>query len=91
MILVRTDHPCLRVERHTKVLVVSLEHAAGKLRPVVSDDSIQGPIPTDDGLDKLRRRLLIDFDHMGHFRPLGELVDGYVEIPVHFDGLGKRS
>jgi hypothetical protein len=57
--------------------------------PVVSDDPIQDPKPADDGLDKLDCGLLIDLGHMGRFRPLGEFVDGDIEIPVPSDGLGK--
>jgi hypothetical protein len=36
------------------------------------------PKPTNDGLWKLDYGLLVDLDHMGCFRPLGELVDGDV-------------
>jgi hypothetical protein len=32
-----------------------------------------------------------DVDHRGCFRPLGELVDGNVEVPVPADGPGERS
>jgi hypothetical protein len=33
--------------------------------------------------------LLVDFDHRGHFRPLGEFVNGDVEIPAPSDDLEK--
>jgi hypothetical protein len=59
-----------------KILTVSLKHAAGELGPVVSDETIRDPKPTNDGLWKLDYGLLVDLDHMGCFRPLGELVDG---------------
>jgi hypothetical protein len=59
-----------------KVLAISVKRAAGELGPVVSDDPIQDPKPTDDGLDKLDCGLLVDLDHRGCFRPLGEFVDG---------------
>jgi hypothetical protein len=74
---------------YAKIFIVPLECAAGELGPVVSDDHVQDPKPTDDGLDKLDCRLLIDLDHMGHFRPLGEFVDGDIEIPVPSDGWGN--
>jgi hypothetical protein len=35
--------------------------------------------------------LLIDLDHRGCFRPLGEFVDGDIEIPVPSDGPGEWS
>jgi hypothetical protein len=49
------------------------------------------PKPTDDEFDELDCGLLVDFDHGGHFRPLGEFVDDDVEIPVPSDDPGKRS
>jgi hypothetical protein len=72
-----------------KIFTVSLECDAGELGPIISDDPVRDPKPADDGLDKLDCRLLIDFDHRGHFRPLGEFVDGDIEIPVPSDGPGK--
>jgi hypothetical protein len=72
-----------------KNFTVPLECAVGELGPVINDDPVQDPKPADDGLDKLDCGLLIDLDHRGRFRPLGEFVDGDIEIPVPFDGLGK--
>jgi hypothetical protein len=46
------------------------------------------PKPADDGLDELDCRLLVDLDYKGCFQPLGEFVDGDIEIPVSSDGLG---
>jgi hypothetical protein len=74
-----------------KVLAVSLERAARKLGPIVSDVSLRGHKPADDGFDELDCGLLVDLDHRGHFRPLGEFVNGNIEIPIPFNGLGKRS
>jgi hypothetical protein len=74
-----------------KVLIVALECTTGKQGPVVSDDSIRDRKPIDDGLDELDCRLLVDFDHRGRFRPLGEFVDGDVKIPIPSDGPGKWS
>jgi hypothetical protein len=59
-----------------------LECTAGELGPIVIDDPIWDPKPVDDGLDELDCRLLIDLDHRGRFRPLGEFADGDIKIPV---------
>jgi hypothetical protein len=74
-----------------KVLIVPLERAAGELGTIVSDNSIWESKPIDDGLDELDCRLLIDLDHWGRFRPLGEFVDGDIEIPIVSDGPGEWS
>jgi hypothetical protein len=74
-----------------KILTVSLKCAAGELAPVVSDDPVQDPKPTDDGLNKLDYGLLVDLDHRGCFRPLGELVDGDVQILKSCNGPGERT
>jgi hypothetical protein len=66
-----------------------LECIIGELGPVVSDDSVWDPKPIDDGLDKLDCRLFVGLDHKDHFLPLGEFVDGDVEITVPSDGLGE--
>jgi hypothetical protein len=55
-----------------------LEGIAGEMEPVVGDNPVQDPKSANDGLDKFYYGLLVDFDHMGHFRPLGELVNGDV-------------
>jgi hypothetical protein len=55
----------------------------------VSDDPIQDPKPTDDGLDELDCKLLVDLEHRGRFRPLGEFVDGDIEIHVPSDDPGE--
>jgi hypothetical protein len=74
---------------YAKIFTIPLECAADELGPVVSDDPVRDPKPADDGLDKLDCRLLIDLDHRGHFRPLGEFVNGDIEIPVPSDCPGK--
>jgi hypothetical protein len=76
---------------YAKILTVPLKCAAGELGLVVSYDHIQDPKPADDGLDKLDYRLLVDLDHRGRFWPLGEFIDGDIEIPVPSDGLGEWS
>jgi hypothetical protein len=51
-----------------------------------SDDPIQDPKPADDGHDELDRGLHVDLDHRGCFWPLGELIDGGVQILESSDG-----
>jgi hypothetical protein len=63
---------------NAKILIVSLKCATGELGPIVGDDLVRDSKPADDGLDEL--------DHKGCFRPLGELVDGNVQIPECSDG-----
>jgi hypothetical protein len=74
---------------YAKIFTIPLECTAGKLGLIVSDDPVWDPKPVDDRLDKLDYGLLIDLDHSGRFRPLGEFVDGDIEIPIPFDGPGK--
>jgi hypothetical protein len=71
---------------YAKIFAVPLECTTGELGPVVSDNLIWDPKPTDDGFDKLDCGLLIDLDHRGRFWPLGEFIDGDIEIPVPSDG-----
>jgi hypothetical protein len=71
---------------YAKIFTVPLECTAGELGLVSSDDPVRDPKPADDELDC---GLLIDLDHMGRFRPLGEFVDGDIEILVPSDGPGK--
>jgi hypothetical protein len=66
------------VDLDAKVLAVFKKCVAGELGPVVGDDSVQDPKLADDRLDKLDCGLLIDLNHKGCFRPLGELVDGNI-------------
>jgi hypothetical protein len=48
----------------------SLKCATGELGPIIDDDPIQDPKPTDDGLDKLDCGLIVDPDQRGCLRPL---------------------
>jgi hypothetical protein len=48
---------------YVKIFTVPLECIAGELGPVVSDDPIMHPKPTNDGLDELDNILLVDLDH----------------------------
>jgi hypothetical protein len=79
------------VDFYAKIFTVPWECAADELGPVVSNDPVRDPKPTDDGLDKLDCGLLIDLDHRDRFRPLSEFVDGDIEIPVPSDGPRKWS
>jgi hypothetical protein len=72
-----------------KIFAVRLEGTASKMGPIVSDDPVWDTKYAYDGLDKFHCRLLIDFDHWGCFRSLGELIDGDIEEVVPFDGAGK--
>jgi hypothetical protein len=74
-----------------KILAVSLKCGAGDLGPIVGDDPIQDPKPTDDGLDKLDCGLLVDLDDRGCFWALGELIDGDIYIPESSDGPRERT
>jgi hypothetical protein len=74
---------------YAKIFTVLLECTASELGLIVSDDPVQDAKPTDDGLDELDCRLLVDLDHMGCFRPLGEFVDGNIEITVLSDVPGR--
>jgi hypothetical protein len=56
---------------------------------VTSDDPVSDPKPADDGLDEFNCRLLVDLDHRGRFQPLGEFINGDIEIPVPSDSSGK--
>ena len=72
-----------------KIFVVPLKDTTCKLGPIIGDDPILDPKSTYDGLDEFYCGLLVDFDHWGCFRPLGEFVDGDIEIPVSSDGPGE--
>jgi hypothetical protein len=74
---------------YAKIFIVLLECATGELGPIVSNDHVRDPKSTDGGLNKLDYGLLTDLDHRGRFRPIGEFVDGDIEILVPTDGSGK--
>ena len=52
------------------------------MRTVVGDDAVRHPKSAHETLDELDRRTSWDGANGFHFRPLGELVDGDVEIAV---------
>jgi hypothetical protein len=74
---------------YAKIFAVPLECATGELGLIVSDDPVRDLKPADDGLDKLYCGLLIDLDHRGGFRPLGEFFNNNIEVLVPSDGPGK--
>jgi hypothetical protein len=74
-----------------KIFTVSLKCTAGELGSVVGDDPIRYPEPTDNGLYKLECGILVDLDHRGYFCPIGELVNGDVQIPESSDGPGQQT
>jgi hypothetical protein len=74
-----------------KILTVSLKCAAGELGPVVGDDPVRDPKPSDDGLDKLDCRLLVNLDHRVCFQQLGELVNGDIQIPKSSNGPWEQT
>jgi hypothetical protein len=71
-----------------QVFTVPLEGTAGELGPIFDDNPVRDPKSTDDRFDKFHCGLLVDFDHGGHFRPLGELVDDDIEKSITSDSVG---
>jgi hypothetical protein len=72
-----------------KIFAVPLECTTSKLGSIVSDDPVWDPESAYDGLDEFHCGLLVDLEHWGCFRPLGEPVDGDIEEPVPSDSVGK--
>ena len=66
----------------SKVSIVCFEEIAGELRTIVSDDAIRDPEPAHEALDELDCRTNWDGADGFHLHPLGELVDGDVEVKV---------
>jgi hypothetical protein len=62
-----------------KIFAVPLEGTTSKLGPIIGDELVWDPKSTYDGLDEFHYGLLIDFDHWGCFRPLGELINVDIE------------
>jgi hypothetical protein len=74
-----------------KIFEVPLEGITSKLGPIVGDDPVWNSKSAYDGLNEFYCRLLIDLDHWGCFRPLGELVDGDIEELEPSNDVGKWS
>ena len=66
----------------SKDSTVHFEEIAGELRTVVSADAIRHPKPAHEALDKLDHSASWDGVDSFHLCPLGELVDGDVEVAV---------
>ena len=66
----------------SKVSTVWFEEVTGELRAIVGDDAVGDPETAHEALDELNRRTSWDGADGFHFRPLGELVNGDVEVAV---------
>ena len=60
----------------------SFEEVTSKLRAVICDDAVGDPEPAHEALDELDSSAGWNGSDGFHFRPLGELVNGDVEIMV---------
>ena len=76
---------------HAKVGAVGLEEAAGELRAIVGDDVVGDAEEAHQTLDELHRRSHRDVADWLHLRPLGEFVDGDVEVAVVPDSAWEWS
>ena len=66
----------------SKVSTICFEEIAGELRTVVGDDAVRDPKPAHEALDELDYRTSWDGADGLHLHPLGELVDGNIEVAV---------
>ena len=66
----------------SKVSTICFEEIAGELRTVVGDDTVRDPKPAHEALDELDCETGWDGADGFHLRPLGELVNGDVEVAV---------
>ena len=66
----------------SKVSTVYFEEVTGELQAVVGDDAVEDPETAHEALDEFNRRTGWDGADSFHFRPLGELVNGDVEVAV---------
>ena len=70
-----------------------MKKVVGELRAIVGDDAVMDPKPAHDALDELDGRASRDGADGFHLRPLGELVDGDIEVavaPQVLEGTGPR-
>ena len=61
------------------------------MRTIVGDDAIRHPKPAHEALDELDYRTSWDGADSFHFHPLGELVNGDVEVAIAPWRPGKRA
>ena len=66
----------------SKVSTIHFEEIAGELRTIVGDDAVRDPKPANEAFDELDRGAGWDGADGFHLCPLGELVDGDVEVAV---------
>ena len=66
----------------SKVSTICFEEVARELRAIVSDDTVGDPEAAHEALDELDSTAGWNGSDGFHFCPLGELVDGDVEITV---------
>ena len=66
----------------SKVSTVDFEKVTSKLRAVICDDAVGDPEAAHEALDEFDSRASWNGTDGFHFRPLGKLVDGDVEIAV---------
>ena len=66
----------------SKVSTVGFKEVPSKLRVVICDDAVGDPEAAHEALDELDGRASWDGTDGFHFRPLGELVDGDIEVSV---------
>ena len=69
-------------EIRCKVSTVCFEEIIGELRAIVGDDAVGDPEAAHETLDELDRRADWDGADSFHLRPLGEVVNGNVEVSV---------
>ena len=67
---------------HSKVSTVGFKEVTSKLRAVICDDAIGDPEAAHEALDELDSRASWNGSDGFHLCPLGELIDGDVEIAV---------
>ena len=70
------------VDLRSKVSTVGFEDVASKLRTIICDDAVGDPEAAHEALDELDSRAGWDGTDSFHLRPLGELVDGDVEVSI---------
>ena len=77
---------------HTDVVIIAerQELVAGELCPVVSDDGVWNPEPTDDISEEQHRLLGFDLIDRASLNPFGELIDCYQQMGVAPRGLLQR-
>ena len=76
-------------ELDTEVLAVVPKQGTCELGAIIGDDSVRDTEATCDTADELKCCVLGNLDNWDHLRPLGELVDGDVEVLIAPDCSGE--